>query len=66
MIFDLHTSKIDGKQYAVFFGADLCMNDLDSAKNNPFELVNMLRNCFPEDAHYIACYGNYENAVNLN
>lgn len=33
---------------------------------NPFELLEMIKSAFPNQAAYVGCYGQYENCVVLS
>jgi hypothetical protein len=63
MIFELRTSPIDGRLYAVTPDEMYASENEDT---EPFELQRMLASCYPNQRFSVSCFGAYENAVNLN
>ena len=63
MIFDLVQSSLNGKFYARTIDEHY---GCESADTDPFELVEMLSNAFPNNNFYVCCFDGYENGVNLN
>lgn len=63
MIFELMQSRIDQKLYLVI------PDELYLSENEDVNVENwadILTNAFPNQRFNIACFGQYDNAVNLN